>query len=222
MEHYAYYTLLGALGLLALAWFWLLVVAFAVRRAWGFGLLFFPPNALFFVPANWKRTAPPVALGLVALAPLAWSVTALHYIPLGPHSQVVNGEAHLTLTGWNGKPEDYSLLLLRNDVVVLQMANPDVTDETLRSLEGMTQLRELDLDYTRVTDDGLAVLSRLPRLRDLRLSGTAITDAGFEKYLAGKESLKNIVVTGTKVSSKTLRAWKAANKDPDQERRYVK
>jgi hypothetical protein len=222
VQFYAYYTLLVSVGLLAVAWLWLIGIAFFVRRTWGFGLLLFPPSALVFVPAQWKRAAPPVALALVALLPLTWSISTLHYIPLGPHSEIVDGELHLTLTGWDRGADDYPLMLSRKNVVVLQMANPDVTDATLSHLEGMNELRELDLDHTQVSDEGLAVLARLPKLRDLRLSGTAISDAGFAKHLADKESLSRIVVTGTKISTKTLRKWKADNKDPARERRYLK
>jgi hypothetical protein len=216
VEQYAVYTLLASVGLVFLAFLWLVGIAFFVSRVWGFGVLLFPPNALMFVPAHWSRAAPPVALFLVALVPLAWSAYTLHYISLGPYSRVVDGEHHLTLTGWDRG--DYSLLASAPDVVVLQMANPDVTDQTLRYLEGMDRLRELDLDRTQVTDEGLAILATLPRLRDLRLHSTAITDAGFRKHLFGMESLQNVDVGGTKVASKTLREWKNAKEG----RRYLR
>jgi hypothetical protein len=218
MEQYALRTLLGSAGLILLAFVWLVCAAFAVRRAWGFGVLFFPPTALVFVPRHWNRAAAPVALFLVALVPLLWSVYTLRHISLGPYSRIVDGKLHLTLTGWDRS--DYSLLKERPNVAVLQMANPDVTDQTLSYLDGMEQLYELDLNDTRITDEGLAVLARLPRLSILRLRNTAITDEGFQKHLAGKESLMQVDVTGTKVASKTLRAWKAAAKEG--ERRYLK
>ena len=66
--------------------------------------------------------------------------------------KIVDGQRHLTLTGWDRK--DYSILKLKPDVVVLQMANPDVTDESLESLQEMKALQELDLSGTQVTDAG--------------------------------------------------------------------
>ena len=45
---------------------------------------------------------------------------------------MVDGQQHLTLTGSDRK--DYSVLKLKQDVAVLQMANPDVTDQSLESL----------------------------------------------------------------------------------------
>jgi hypothetical protein len=93
------------------------------------------------------------------------------------------------------------------------MANPDVTDETLRYLEGMEQLRELDLNDTAVTDGGLATLAKLPKLEWLRLRKTAITDQGFREHLFNKSSLMRLELTATKVASKTVREWKAAKPD---------
>ena len=96
------------------------------------------------------------------------------------------------------------------DVVVLQMANPDVTDETLELLRGLNQLRKLDLNNTQVTDAGLVVLAGLPRLERLRLGHTKITDEGFRTHLAGLASLQQIDVTGTAVKGKTKRNGRRA------------
>src|SRR5262249_33517661 len=151
---------------------------------------------------------PPVALGLVALLPLAWSARTLYHVSLAAHSRTVDGEQHLTLTGWNGS--DYSLIRDQPDVVVLQMANPNVTDETLQNLKGLQQLRERHLDHPAISDEGLAVLATLPRLADLRLHGTAVTDHGFRKYVMGLDTLMNVDVTGTKIKRETLRQWRKA------------
>jgi hypothetical protein len=130
------------------------------------------------------------------------------FLDLGELQVMVGGELHVTLTGWERK--DYSILEKIPDAVVLQMANPDVTDETLVYLKGMNNLRELDLNDTLVTDAGLKRLAELPKLQQLRLRKTRITDEGFRASIAPLESLRNLDVTGTKVRSKTLRAWKNA------------
>ena len=93
-----------------------------------------------------------VVLGLlVAATPAVYTL----FVPLdlGPREKLVDGERHLTLTGSDRK--DYSVLKLKPDVVVLQMANPDVTDQSLESLKEMKALQELDLNGTQVTDAGL-------------------------------------------------------------------
>ena len=91
----------------------------------------------------------------------------------------MDGELHVTLTGWDRHRPSTPAFCAGPAVVVLQMANPDVTDDTLDYLSGMAQLRELDLNDTAVTDAGLAKLARLGTLQSLRLKDTAITDAGF-------------------------------------------
>jgi hypothetical protein len=208
-----YYILGVGVLLAALAWVWLLVRAFKTHKAWGWCLLLFPPTFLPFVLFRLKRARPPLALmllgGVVVATALVLPQFKERFGTASEREKMVNGELHLTLTGWD--KADYSFLEERPDAVVVQMANPDVTDETLRHLEGMTLLKELDLENTGITDEGLAVLARLPALESLRLSNTGITDEGFRKYLMGKETLLNLDLTGTKrVTSKTLRQWKAA------------
>ena len=88
---------------------------------------------------------------------------------------------------------------------MLQMANPDVTDQTLESLKGMKVLRELDLNGTQVTDAGLEILKELPALAALRLARTKITDKGFRSALFAKESLMQLDLRETAVSHETVR-----------------
>jgi len=90
------------------------------------------------------------------------------------------------------------------------LANPDVTDETLKHLRGMSRLQELDLNDTQVTDAGLKLIAQLPKLQRLRLRGTRITDAGFRESLMPLELLRNVDVTRTAVKGSTLREWKKA------------
>ena len=153
---------------------------------------------------------------LLTALPIAVNSLMIRFVGLGPLDKTVSGERHLTLTGWDRN--DYSIIASSSDAIVLQMANPDVTDETLQFLTGMTQLRELDLNNSQVSDAGLKILAQLPALRDLRLARTKVTDEGFREHLLGKESLMNLELTGTSVASKTLREWKAAI----PERKYLK
>lgn len=55
------------------------------------------------------------------------------------------------------------------------------TDTGLAAIGGLTQLEVLSLSYSQVTDDGIACLVGLPRLHELRLNRTSVTDAGLEK-----------------------------------------
>lgn len=153
---------------------------------------------------------------LMTSLPIAINAILSRFQSLGPHSAIVEGERHITLTGWDQR--DYSILQTQEDTIVLQMANADVTDETLKYLLPMKRLRELDLNNSQVTDAGLATIAALPGLKDLRLAQTKITDEGFRQFLIDKDSLANLDLRGTSVASKTVREWKAAQ----PERRVLK
>jgi hypothetical protein len=211
MEQAVLYVYLGGIGVAVLGYLWLLIEAFRKRVYWGLAVLFFPPAALIFLFAHWRRALGPVAvviLGVTATVVAAGISASGYAIDLGPLERVVDGEQHITLTGWDRN--DYSVLKARPNVVVLQMANADVTDETLEYLRGMSQLRELDLNNTQVTDAGLAILKELPSLQSLKLKDTKITEQGFRDNLAEKESLQQLDLRGTQVGRDTVRAWRSA------------
>jgi hypothetical protein len=208
MENYALYIMLAGLAVTSAGQLWLLIRAFRHSLAWGLTIFLLPPLTVVFVVLHWRKSLAPVALIglglLIAAFPLAFS--SLVPIDLGPRERIVDGQRHITLTGWDRK--DYALLGSKNDVVVLQMANSDVTDQTLEKLKGMNMLKELDLNNTQVTDAGLKVLRELPALSSLRLKNTKITDQGFQEALAGKESLMQLDLTGTGVNRETVQAWR--------------
>jgi hypothetical protein len=162
---------------------------------------------------RWPRSRWPLRLFLAGIALTAAPFAYTHLIePIifhyfrPPYIATVDGEIHVTLTGIPNY--DYAKLSRFQDAAVLQMANPDVTDETLKRLGAFTQLKELDLDDTSITDAGLAELRDCSRLERLRLKNTKITDAGFRAHLLDRDSLMEIDVRDTAVASKTLREWK--------------
>jgi Leucine-rich repeat (LRR) protein len=196
------------------SWGWvflvLLVTAFRTRFWWGLVVFVFPPVGLVFILRHPHRSvvASTMLFACVLLAAGPPVVNRLLPIDLGPLERTVGGELHLTLTGWDRK--DYSVLRQKPHVVVLQMANPDVEDQTLGYLAGMDRLRELDLNGSKVTDAGLKELRSLPNLESLRLKDTAVTDAGFRESLGAMGSLKQLDLRGTRVSREVVQAWKAA------------
>jgi hypothetical protein len=217
LEQYAFFVLLAGLAVGAIGYFWLVIAAFKVSKLWGFGVLLLPPLAFVFVPTHFRKSIAPLFVllisGVLLGAPYAFNYYNEQFADLEPRERIVNGELHLTLTGWG--VADYSFLEKKHAAVVLQMANPDVTDQTLSYLRGMEQLRELDLNDTQVTDDGLRVVAGLPRLEELRLARTKISDEGFRKLLSAKESLVKLDLTGTKVKGKSKREWKKAKAGRD-------
>jgi Leucine-rich repeat (LRR) protein len=97
------------------------------------------------------------------------------------------------------------------------------TDSTLEQLEGLDNLREIDVNgakvtdaglkrlgslrnlerigaaYTKITDAGLCQLKGLVHLNDLSLDDTAVTNAGLVN-LYGLKELRNLILLGTKVT----------------------
>jgi hypothetical protein len=201
--------ILAGVFLIAVGQIWLIIRGFRISFAWGVanwaavGDLVFP----FY---HWRLARLPLALivsgFLLGALPLA--ITQLTPVDLGPLNRDVNGERHLTLTGWDRS--DYSLLSHFPDTVLLQMANPDVTDATLIHLQSLSKLRELDLTNTQVTDAGLPSLTRLPALTTLRLRNCHITDTGFREHLLPIPTLTQLDLRGTKVSPETVAEWRQA------------
>jgi len=209
-EGHLFAVCLAGLALLLIGWVWVTVVAWRYRSAWGLGVLLVPPAGLLFAIRHFGAARAPLAVGMLGFLLAAGPpvVNRLLHVDLGPRDALVDGERHVTLTGWDR--DDYRLIRDLTDVVVLQMANPDVTDTTLRLLGGLDQLRELDLNNTQVTDAGLALLAQLPALQRLRLANTPITDAGFRQHLARSTRLRELDLRGTQVSRETVDAWRHA------------
>jgi Leucine Rich repeat len=207
IEGRAYFMQRGGIALASLAWIWLLVRAFRVHPRWGLGSFVFPPLGFIFAGRYPRKGAGPLGLFmvclLVAAAPAIYRLT----VPLDRHAHErdVGSEKHLTLTGSDRKSNPD--LKQKQDVAVLQMANADVTDQSLESLREMKTLRELDLNGTQITDAGLEILKGLPALTALRLARTKITDKGFRSALFAKESLMQLDLRDTAVSRETIQAW---------------
>ena len=210
VERRAFYLQLGGVLIAGLAWTWLIARAFQERRAWGWSSFILPPAALLFACAISSSRSGATVASWFGNPPYR-SACNLHVVrAFGSRAarQDRRWGAHLTLTGWDRS--DYSILSLAKDVSILQMANPDVTDEVVGKLQEMKTLRELDLNGTQVTDTGLKVLRQLPVLESLRLARTKITDAGFRQMLSTKESLMELDVRNTQVSRESIKAWRDA------------
>jgi hypothetical protein len=211
-ESHLIYVLVAGAALVALGAFWFVAAAYRQHFLWGLACVPLVVGIPFFAVRHWPRARRPVALllfgAVVVTAPFAVNRLQQHFLDLGPREKMVDGELHITLTGWDRT--DYSVLRARPGVVVLQMANPDVTDQTLDYLGGMAKLRELDLNDTKVTDAGLAKLAQIGTLETLRLKNTVITDGGFREHLLPLAGLRELDLRGTKVTGATVREWKAA------------
>jgi hypothetical protein len=162
----------------------------------------------------WSKAKRPILLLIVGLLTCATPFAYTHLVePIvfrmfrPPWIARVDGELHVTITGVAGF--DYDRLKDYSNAVVLQMANPDVTDKTLEKLRDFKLLRELDLNDTQITDAGLAELKNFASLEKIRLKNTKITDAGFREHLMERAWITDLDVRGTEVASKTMRRWKS-------------
>lgn len=202
-DKYAVHFELGGLLLAAIGLTWL--IGATARRLVARQISGEPRKALRLGP--WPALVVLAGLIVAALPPVysRWAG-----VDLGPREKVVDGKREITLTGWDRS--DYSFLRSKTDLVVLQMANPDVTDETLKSLAGLDRLEILDIHDTQVTDRGLTILKALPALSTLYLKNTKITDQGFRDNLAAKESLVRLDLTGSGVSRASCDLWLKAKK----------
>lgn len=219
-ENLAVPVLFAGMGFTAIGLIWLIAKAFAASKVWGLlTLLTTPLGPLLYGLGNWSRCRFPLSMvvfgAILTSAPLAYS--RLFPIDLGPRDRVIDGARHITLTGWDQK--DYSILRNFKDVTVLELGNPDVTDETLTILAELPLLKELTLNDSGITDMGLNALSNLKNLETLRIARTKITAEGLQHFLEfPPPKVKELDVTGIQVPSSALRKWK--NVDPEN-RKYV-
>lgn len=152
-----------------------------------------------------------IILGLVGLGAISGPAIYTRIwqeIDLGPRERMVDGERHLSLTGWDG--DSYQFLASKSDTALLQLANADVTDQTVTLLETWDRIRELDLNDSQITDVGLASLAKLKTLQVLRLRGTKISDVGFRSHLLSLPELKNLDIRSTSISAELVAEWKQA------------
>lgn len=180
--------------------------------------------AVIFGRRTTRQLLVPLALlggGLVLGAvPFAAQHLALAIFGLGERERVIDGERALVLTGWDR--EDYALLTEKRDIVILEMGNPDVCDDTLSLLVDLPNLRELTLNDTAITDTGLAALAQLPSLETLRIARTQVTSGGLERFLESPPPrLRQLDTSGTGIPTATLRRWKNSASDAEGERHYV-
>jgi hypothetical protein len=218
-EKTAFLVLAAGLVVFAIGFFWLVVRAFGTGFGWGLASLI-PGLNLVYAFTHFRRAWAPLLVmllgGAAVAAPILYARFVAPTIDLGERDKIVDGERHLTLTGWD--KTDYGAIRQRPDTVVLFMANADVTDATLEQLKDLKQLRELDLNDTQVTDEGLKVLAELPALEVVKLARTKATPDGIRKHLLTHPKLKDLDVRGLNVPTGPLREWK--NADP-QNRKYA-
>jgi Leucine Rich Repeat (LRR) protein len=80
-----------------------------------------------------------------------------------------------------------------------------LTDDGLRHLARLPELRHVNLGGCPITDRGLAVLRELPKLESIGLAWTHTTDAG-AAHLAACDAIRLVDLTGTATGDGAIRA----------------
>ena len=87
----------------------------------------------------------------------------------------------------------------KGQIEIFGIPGMPVTKDTLKQIEGLTGLVELDLGSTQITDAGVEHLESLSKMQHLHLGNTHITDKSVER-LAQLKGLQTLVVEGTRIS----------------------
>jgi hypothetical protein len=95
------------------------------------------------------------------------------------------------------------------EVIWLNIAGTKITNDGLKAVGGMKQLRRLHLEKTQIDDVGLEHLLGLTELEYLNLYGTKVTDAGISK-LAGLKNLKRLYLWQSLATEKGQEDLRAA------------
>ena len=97
---------------------------------------------------------------------------------------------------------DADLAILQNfdldEITFLWLGNTAVSDEGIKRLPEMRNLKSLCLNGTRITDFGLSSLQRYRELLALRLDDTEVTDAGLTSLYELKH-LHSLALRNTKI-----------------------
>ncbi|WP_309046037.1 hypothetical protein [Marinobacter sediminicola] len=83
---------------------------------------------------------------------------------------------------------DVDLAGVSGYVVFLNLENADISDQGIRVLPELPELRGIDLDGTEVTDKAMERIAEFKNLEEIWIEGTSVSDVGFSCL----HSLKNL------------------------------
>ncbi|HEX8038525.1 MAG TPA: c-type cytochrome domain-containing protein [Chryseosolibacter sp.] len=108
---------------------------------------------------------------------------------LGITPLALAAESNYRMVTFAGRPnvtdEQISALgEMKDQLVWLNLNYSGISDQQLKALSRLSNLRVLYLNYTKITDVGFANLSALPELRILSVVGTSVSDQSVPVFLA--------------------------------------
>ncbi len=120
-----------------------------------------------------------------------------------PEKPVIGIDLHATKT----KDADLELLQGLANLRTLNLYGTVITDAGLMQVTGLPGLRTLYLNDTAITDDGLQSLQRLTGLQELSLYHTRVTDDGL-RSLGSMTGLQNLTLSGAGITDRGLQNLK--------------
>lgn len=96
------------------------------------------------------------------------------------------------------------------DLRELNLSGAEVTDGGLVHLKNLKKLEKLNLSGTGITDDGLSQLTDLTHLRVLALASTLVGDSGL-MYLNSLEKLEDLDISATRVTDAGLKQMSSSS-----------
>jgi hypothetical protein len=100
---------------------------------------------------------------------------------------------------FTGKPDDLKRLKYLEDIRLVQLAGPKITDEVLARVAQMKHLQYLKIKWAKVTNDGLKPFVELPELQHVSVLYSPIDDEAIET-LGQLKTLNNVRLYGTSVT----------------------
>ena len=116
------------------------------------------------------------------------------------HIDVVNFDF---LKNIKARDSDLPVLLKAPQLQDVSLNGPEVTDQSMKIVGQLHDLRELQLWNTQISDNGLAELANLRKLRLLNLYGTPFTSAALP-HIAKLQSLERLQLSNTTISDQNV------------------
>jgi Leucine-rich repeat (LRR) protein len=111
---------------------------------------------------------------------------------------------YITLHSRKIKDEDLLTLLQFESLEALDLGNTGISDEALRHVVQLPNLRTLKISFNpKITDDGLAIISELSSLEYLTILKTSISETGLLS-LKSLPSLRVLIISGGEFSQQTV------------------
>ncbi len=93
---------------------------------------------------------------------------------------------------------------LKKQIVQLNLSKMPVSDQDLKGVSKLENIRELNLNFTNISDNGLSSLTTLPYLNHLNLAGTNVTFSKLKAILPQFKSLRKVSIWETGIKDQEI------------------